>query len=139
LKNARIFEGLLGYGYSEQYASIKNWLLGGTCKGLESVSIGHIFRSTRPYTVTHTHFLYNVLFTAYILFSEEVDFFEKYVKFTREKNSHNTQFEDAIQLLESRHDIVETYRTHAAGLKKMKMVDYLNYFNISYEDFYNEN
>ncbi len=137
LKRSRLFEGLIGYGFSEQYASIKNWLLGGKCKGLEDVGIAHIFRKNRPYTANYTQHLYNMLFTAYTLFPDELDFYTNYINFIASKNVSNPQFNLALEMLEQRYDIVATYRHHALSMKTIKVVDMLSHLNINFEDMYN--
>jgi glycosyltransferase involved in cell wall biosynthesis len=133
LKKTRAFEGLLGYGYSEQYVSLKNWILGGKCKGLDTVGIAHIFRKTRPYSVDYSANLYNALFTAYTLFPDEVDFFNFYVKFIKYKaGSNSPEYRRATQMILDRWDIVSTYREYFLSYKKIKVVDFLQYFNIQY-------
>lgn len=132
LKTQRIFEGLLGYGYSEQYASVKNWVLGGKCKGLDSVGIAHIFRKSRPYICDHTHMLYNALFTAQTLFPDELDFFNFYINFVNTKAGHDKQLQTAQQMIVDRWDVVSTYRDHVLGQKKMSVVELFEYFNITY-------
>lgn len=136
LRKIRAFEGLLGYGYSEQYVSIKNWLLGGKCKGLEDVGIAHIFRKTRPYSYEYKEHIYNILFTAYTLFPEELDFFDKYIKFTKEKNP---PYQEALDLLYSRWDIVLTYQKYFMSMKQQKITELMDKFNISYMEAFDEN
>lgn len=129
LKSIRSFEGLLSWGFSEQYISVKNWLLGGDCRGLDSVSIGHIFRSKAPYVTPFKNNLYNMLFTGYTLFSDELDIFENYISLLEGISDFNT----SMKMLESRWDIVSMYKNYFLKKKTQKLTEYFDRFNIQYK------
>lgn len=60
-KSLRGLEGLRGYGYDEQFISIKAILEGGTCKIIKEITFGHIFRESPnvPYRVNHADIIFN--------------------------------------------------------------------------------
>lgn len=60
-------EGLLSYGNDEVLISLKVWLEGGTCKLLNDVVIGHIYRDAPPYAHFSEKRTYNRLYIAYLL------------------------------------------------------------------------
>lgn len=130
LKHIRSYEGLLNWGFSEQYLSIKNWLLGGDCRGLDSVSIGHIFRSRPPYTLLSKYNLYNMMFTGYTLFSDEHDIFENYMKLLR----RDPAFNESMSMIESRWDVVSIYKNYFLANKTQTFASFLDRFNIPYKD-----
>jgi len=63
----RGLEGLLSYGNDEVLISLKVWLEGGTCKLLNDVVIGHIYRAVPPYQHFSDTRTYNRLFIGYML------------------------------------------------------------------------
>jgi glycosyltransferase involved in cell wall biosynthesis len=130
LRKIRSFEGLLSWGFSEQHVSIKNWLLGGDCRGLDTVAIGHIFRTTRPYRTDFSYLLYNILFTANVLFAEELDFFNDFMYILESRYVDNSSYKSALNLLNERRDIVNIYKHTFLANKQMLIVDYLKKFNI---------
>lgn len=129
LQSIRSFEGMLTWGFSEQYVSIKNWLLGGDCRGLDSVSIGHIFRRTPPFVSPFRDNVHNMLFTAYTLFSDELDIFTNYISLL----STHHEYENAMKILDSRWDIVNIYRNYFLPKKTQKLTEYFDKFNIQYK------
>lgn len=64
-------QGLIGYGCEEPFLSMKVWLSGGYCKLMESIEIGHIYKTTSPYVNRNAQMLYNHLFIAETLFPYE--------------------------------------------------------------------
>lgn len=57
----RGFNGLMSWGTSEPFLSLKSWMAGGTSKLLPSVTIGHLFRGRSPFTTPIFHLIYNKL------------------------------------------------------------------------------
>lgn len=131
LRNIRSFEGMLTWGFSEQYISIKNWLFGGDCRGLDSVSIGHIFRTVPPYKMLYIHEMHNQLFTAHTLFSDEEDIFENFMAGLDAYMIPD--IDRAKELLDSRWDIVSTYKSYFLTKKTQKLTDYFDRFNVDYK------
>ena len=132
LKRILSFEGLLNWGFSEQYISIKNWLSGGDCRGLDTVSIGHIFRSHAPFLASFKNHVYNMLFTVHTLFPDELDIFNSSIKIIQKKHPHN--YETAMELLNLRWDIVCTYRERFFSMKTMTIKDLFERFSIPYKE-----
>jgi glycosyltransferase involved in cell wall biosynthesis len=130
LKSIRSYEGMLSWGFSEQYISVKNWLLGGDCRGLDSVSIGHIFRKTAPFVTPFKNNVHNMLFTAHTLFSDEVDIFENYVILLKKLGD----YENAAAMLESRWDVVSMYKNYFLTKKTQSLHEYFDKFNINYKE-----
>lgn len=130
LRYIRSFEGLIGWGFSEQYISVKNWLLGGDCRGLDTVSIGHIFRKKAPYHTPYRNQLYNIIFTANVLFPEELDIFENYISLIETQH----EFKPAIEMIEARWDVVCSYREYFLSKKIQTLTEYFDRFNIQYKD-----
>jgi glycosyltransferase involved in cell wall biosynthesis len=130
LRHIRSFEGMMSWGFSEQYISVKNWLLGGDCRGLDTVSIGHIFRSRAPYVTPYKYHLYNMIFTAYTLFSDELDICNNYINLLKT----SSEFTEANKMIEARWDIVQTYRQYFLQYKTTKLSEYLDRFNIQYRE-----
>jgi len=132
LKMINSFEGLMNWGFSEQYISIKNWLLGGDCRGLDTVSIGHIFRSKAPFIAPYRSHIYNILFTAHTLFPDELDIFENTIRLLKKHESNN--YESASELLKTRWDIVCMYREKFQSMKKLSIKDFFERFSIKYTE-----
>lgn len=130
LKSIRSFEGLMSWGFSEQYISVKNWLLGGDCKGLDTVSIGHIFRPRAPYVTPYKNNVYNMLFTGYTLFSDELDIFENYVTLLKVTSDYDA----AMKMIESRQDIANIYKNYFLTKKTKLISEYFEQFNIQYKE-----
>ena len=130
LKEIRSFEGLLSWGFSEQYISVKSWLLGGDCRGLDSVSIGHIFRPQAPFVTPFKYNVYNMMFTAHTLFSDELDIFENYINLLKVF----PDFETSTKLIESRWDVVSIYKNYFLTKKVQKLSEYFDRFNIQYKE-----
>lgn len=67
------YVGLRQYGGEEAYAGMKAWLMGGRCRLISDVVIGHIYRSVelRPWQSAFSYYLYNKIVLAVTLFSEE--------------------------------------------------------------------
>ncbi len=63
--------GLRLYGSDEAYISLKAWLEGGSCKLIDNVVIGHLFRKEFPYKVTSIETIYNKLLISEILIPSE--------------------------------------------------------------------
>ncbi|GAA0884632.1 hypothetical protein GCM10009120_32300 [Sphingobacterium siyangense subsp. cladoniae] len=66
-KRIRGLEGLIEYGCDEMLISFKTWLAGGECLLIKNITIGHIYRTSFPYSITTTHTLYNILYTSLLL------------------------------------------------------------------------
>jgi glycosyltransferase involved in cell wall biosynthesis len=67
-------DGLTYYGSDEPYISMKVWLEGGSCKLLNDIAIGHIYRPNRrpPYKTEMKFRLYNRLLIVELLFPEQL-------------------------------------------------------------------
>lgn len=66
------YQGLHRYGGEEPLISIKAWLAGGSCKVINSVDIGHIYRGGEgaPWVDTIRYFHFNKLATARIVMDD---------------------------------------------------------------------
>lgn len=132
LKTIRAFEGLMDYGFSEQYISIKSWLLGGDCRGLDTVSIGHIFRSTAPYIQTYGMHVYNKLFTIHTLLCDETELLQYAIDIMKQKDPNG--FSEGSDILQKRWDIVLTYQSYFMKMKKKKLTEVFDKFNMPYKE-----
>jgi glycosyltransferase involved in cell wall biosynthesis len=63
-------QGLKTYGNDETYISMKVWMEGGTCKLLNDVFIGHIYRDIPPYKVEISDRIYNRYLIAELLLED---------------------------------------------------------------------
>lgn len=64
--------GLQYYGSDETYISMKVWMEGGSCKLLQDVVVGHIYRCGKiPYTVDKKYRFYNRFFLVELLCSPQ--------------------------------------------------------------------
>lgn len=61
------FSGLIGYGFEEEYISIKAWLEGGGCHLLYDIEVGHIYRRSSRYENMGCQYAYNRLMIAEVL------------------------------------------------------------------------
>lgn len=93
--------GLMGYGFDEQFISIKTYLEGGKCKLISSLVFGHIFRKLEevPYNINNIYFLFNQLYIVELLypFMEKNNFFVK----LKNKYKEGDLYEKAIQILKN--------------------------------------
>lgn len=60
--------GLMGWGSSEPFMSLKTWMAGGRCELLDDISIGHVFRDNAPYGTPVWCIIYNKLLLLDLLF-----------------------------------------------------------------------
>lgn len=69
-KKLRGLEGLRGYGFDEQFISIKVALEGGCCKIIKNVIFGHIFRVFKdvPYVINLKDVIFNQLYLMELLY-----------------------------------------------------------------------
>lgn len=74
----RGLEGLVYYGCDEAYLSLKAWREGGGCYLLQSVPLGHIYRTKSPYRVHTFEFLFNHLLITETLFPTALKFHARY-------------------------------------------------------------
>ncbi len=65
----RGLEGLMQYGNDEAYISMKTWMAGGSCKLAKDIEIGHVYRSSHPYSRSNEYRFYNSLFLSEIFLS----------------------------------------------------------------------
>lgn len=68
----RGFSGLMMYGSSEPFVSMKSWFAGGRCRILTDVEIGHFYRPRHPYTVKFDWIYYNKMRIAESILPEDV-------------------------------------------------------------------
>ena len=128
IKRIRCFEGMKMYGFSEQFVSIKNWMFGWECKGLDTVSIAHMFRSVPPFVSHSKYFIWNVLFTIHVLFYDNPKFIEKCYEILNK----DVSMPGALQILSENWDIIESYKGYFKPMRKMTSQEFLDKFNIVY-------
>lgn len=77
-------DGLLAYGFEEQFISIKVWLSGGRCLVMKSVKCGHIFReeSEAPFEISTDEYYLNQLLIVELLYDSEYK--QKFIKRLRD-------------------------------------------------------
>ena len=63
-------QGLKTYGNDETYISMKVWMEGGTCKLLNDIFIGHIYRDVPPYNIEISDRIYNRYLIAELLLED---------------------------------------------------------------------
>lgn len=107
----RGLEGLKSYGFDEQLISIKTFLEGGTCKVLNNIVFGHIFRDINevPYHIKSSDFVFNALFIIELFFTEDM----KIRKFRNLRYSCSDEvFQEAINLLSSYKEEIRKMETY---------------------------
>lgn len=102
LKYIKGFKGLIQWGGSEQFISLKTWLAGGSVKVLTTVIIGHLYKVKlkQKFSVTNIFTLYNSLLIAYVLFDDKITFafLDFCLKDSRYKNSIKLLNENILEL-----------------------------------------
>lgn len=111
----RGFKGLEYYGGICVYLSLKSWAFGGKCKIIKDVEIGNIYRTTKPYEDIMDSLVWNKVFTAFVLLSQEdaekiLHGLDKlYYDIIRNRLIHEMEFivrEKAFILKHKTHDII---------------------------------
>jgi glycosyltransferase involved in cell wall biosynthesis len=103
----RGLEGLLSYGNDEVLISLKVWLEGGTCKLLDDVVVGHIYRNASPYSHFPEKRTYNRLFISYMLLPASL----RKKTFAIEKvKSSETYFKSTL-LFYTNYDFIKTMKS----------------------------
>lgn len=100
--------GLRQYGGEEAYAGMKSWLMGGSCRLISDVVIGHIYRSIelRPWQSAFSYYLYNKILLAVTLFPREQ--YQAYI----EKLRGLPDFPQAMETLKAEHGFVNNLRAY---------------------------
>jgi len=65
-----IWWGHRSWGTLEPYCSLSSWLMGGSCRTVPSVEIGHIFKAAGVHGTPFHHLMYNKMLVATLLFDE---------------------------------------------------------------------
>lgn len=128
-RKIRSFEGLKLYGFSEQFISIKNWMFGWECKGLDTVGIAHMFRSAPPFVSHSKYFIWNVLWTLHTLFYDNEEFIDKCYEVLHKDTA---SMPGALEILNENWDLIETYKSYFEPMRKMSSKEFLDKFNIIY-------
>lgn len=84
-------KGLAGWGFDEQFLSLKVWLEGGRCMLLKNVEVGHVYRPRPPYLVSPSRTMQNrwVIMTLLLpertssKYREDGDFSEEEIRLER--------------------------------------------------------
>jgi glycosyltransferase involved in cell wall biosynthesis len=126
-------EGLKSYGKDEEFISIKAWLEGGSCKLLQNVIFGHIFRRSEqvPYEGRVSDFVYNHLLIIELLggnFQESIGFMR-----TIKKKYSKEVFNNALeQFLVEKKAIID----EKVYLEKIfnRNINFLHDFNENYKE-----
>lgn len=71
-EHIRGMNGLLAWGSSEPFLSLKTWMAGGSCKLLTDIKIGHVFRDRAPYATPNWCISYNKVLMMMLLFPASV-------------------------------------------------------------------
>lgn len=128
IKKIRCFEGMKLYGFCEQFVSIKNWVFGWDCKGLDTVSIAHMFRPTPPFVSHSKYFIWNVLLTIHVLFYDNPRFIER----CYEVLNKDISMPGALELLQENWDVIESQKAYFEPMRKLSSQEFLDKFNIIY-------
>jgi len=64
--------GLKMWGTSEPFLSMKSWLAGGSCKVIDEIEIGHLFRDQSPFTTYVWNLIYNKLYMMAVMFPSDL-------------------------------------------------------------------
>lgn len=94
----------IGYGVEDQEICLKAWLYGYKIIVNPEVKVKHLFRSIHPYTIIHTHGVYNLLCLAYYHF--KLERLEKLIKLL----SIYDIYSDAIANIKSNSDSIINQR-----------------------------
>ena len=79
--------GLRLYGVDEQFISLKVWLTGGKCKLINSIELGHVYRTTDiPYQIENIDLIYNRMLVSRILLPKK--YYQKYEQCIKKRNTN---------------------------------------------------
>lgn len=126
-KKLQGLKGLRGYGYDEQFISLKAFMEGGCSKVIKTTIFGHIFRSYNevPYMMNSSNFVFNQLYIAELLLPQKkkIAFFRN-IKSLCDADVFNKSISE-IQVLRKEIKDIKNY--------------YNSIFTRTYEDYENEN
>ena len=111
------FKGLLTWGNSEPFLSLKSWLAGGDVKILNHIEIGHLYRRKNPNPVPTGHIIYNKAVTAKILFTPELA--DELINFLGD----NPKVLKAKELLKANSEEIEAERIYFKSIAKLSQGD----------------
>lgn len=118
----RGLNGLNQYGLDEQFISIKVWLSGGTCKLLNNVFIGHIYRTYAPYQVDSVDMLYNKMLIVELLCPNHI----KYQYFSVLKRERKNLYHKAYSMLQEKKVWIDSQRAYFAQIAKRNFTEIIN-------------
>lgn len=100
-------DGLIYWGSTEACMSLKTWLMGGQCKILPEVIVGHIYRkSVVPYELKNWYKFYNKMYLIYTLFPEN----EIQKAFDELGKNHQQFYNQALEHFESKKGEIDSER-----------------------------
>lgn len=103
--------GLHGYGYDEQFISIKASLEGGYCKIIKNVIFGHLFRVFKevPYVINLKDVIFNQLYITELLYPE---YLKRAVFYNIRRLSDIEHFTQAIEEIEKIRDEIASAKIY---------------------------
>lgn len=115
--------GLLYWGTSEPYLSIKTFLFGGHCKMIPNIEIAHLYRKKADYLTPTYYMLYNKLFILETLFSTKLR--NKYMSLL--PNSHEVLA--AKLLVKKNKKQIEAFKKYVEMNATLSIYDYFGLFH----------
>jgi len=116
--------GLMSWGTSEPFLSIKSYLAGGDCKITKNIEIGHVFRDNAPYSTSVSDLIYNKIFFCKTLLPDDLS--NKLIGFLVKDNNYH----EAAKRIEKNMDIILENKRYYQSIFKYSIYDYCSQFNI---------
>ncbi|MHA1961699.1 MAG: glycosyltransferase [Candidatus Thorarchaeota archaeon] len=122
----RGYEGLMMWGTSGPFISLKSWLAGGKCKIIPNIGIGHIFRDKAPYRTHSFYLLYNKMFIAKTILPEPLS--TDLISFL----GHNKDVALAKKVIETNDEVIRRYREYFGSIFRESVFDVFGRFGIDF-------
>jgi glycosyltransferase involved in cell wall biosynthesis len=120
------FRGLMTWGNSEPFLSLKSWLAGGDIKIIKDIEIGHLYRKKNPNAVPSGHIIYNKAVTAKILFTPA--FARELIHFLED----TPDVDKAKELLKTNAGEIEAERSYFKTIAKLSQTTCFKKLGIDY-------
>jgi glycosyltransferase involved in cell wall biosynthesis len=117
-------KGLMSWGSSEPFLSIKSHLAGGSCKIRTDIETCHLFRQNSPYSTGILHLIFNKLYLLKTIFPKELE--EKLMKYI----PNDINLTNALKIIEQNKDEIERERQYYKSIFKHDIYWLCNKFNI---------
>lgn len=117
-------KGLMMWGTSEPFLSLKSWLAGGRCKITTEIEIGHKFRKYAPYSTVIWFLVYNKIYLCKTILPEDMS--NKLIK--ELKNDRNLN--KAMNEINNIKDVIDNEKKYYDGIFKTNIEKVCEKFSI---------